>query len=70
MTGTLVAHGYSLADAQQAALGLVNQVLTEQVSAKGFDDTFGLLLIVSLMMIPTLLLLRAPKPGAAAVSMH
>jgi DHA2 family multidrug resistance protein len=66
MSGALVTHGYSAVQAQHAALGLIDQILTQQVMAKAFDDTFGLLLVVSLAMIPTLLLLRAPKPGASA----
>jgi DHA2 family multidrug resistance protein len=70
MSGVLVNHGYSIADAQHAALGLVDQALTQQVAAKAFNDTFGLLLVVSLAMIPTLLTLRKPKPGASAAPMH
>jgi MFS transporter, DHA2 family, multidrug resistance protein len=71
MTGALVTQGYSFADAQHAALGMIDQIMTQQVSAKSFDDTFGFLMIVSILMIPTLLLLRAPKPGAATeVAMH
>ena len=66
----LIGHGASAADAQTGALGLINSTLTQQVSVKSFNDTFTFLLIVSLLMIPTLLLLRKPKAGTAAVAMH
>jgi DHA2 family multidrug resistance protein len=71
LTGALVSHGYSAADASRAALGIVDQTLTQQVGAIGFNDTFSLLFVVSILMIPTLLILRKPKPGAgASVAMH
>jgi DHA2 family multidrug resistance protein len=71
MSGALVSHGYSLANAQHASLGLVDQLMTQQVMAKAFNDTFSLLVLVSLAMIPTLILLKKPKPGSgASAPMH
>ncbi len=70
LTGGLVAHGYSLADAQNGALGLIDRALTQQVAAMSFNDTFLALMLISLTMVPTLLLLKKPKPGAAPVAMH
>ncbi len=71
LTGALVAHGYGHAVAQQGALGLMDQTLTQQVAALSFNGTFQLLMLISVAMLPTLLLLRKPKPGAAAsAAMH
>jgi DHA2 family multidrug resistance protein len=70
LSGVLVGHGFSHTDSQQSAVGLINQILMQQVSAKSFDDTFILLMVVSILMIPTLIMLKKPKPGAAAAPMH
>lgn len=70
LVGALTAHGYSLADARTGALGLIDRALTQQVAAMSFNDTFLVLMLVSLAMAPTLLLLKKPKPGAAPVAMH
>ena len=70
LTGTLAGHGYSLADAQSGALGLIDRALTQQVAAMSFNDTFLVLMLISLTMAPTLLLLKKPKPGAAPAAMH
>ena len=65
LTGTLTNSGYSVADAQNGALGLIDQTLMRQVAAMSFNDSFLLLMLISVAMVPTLLLLRKPKPGAA-----
>jgi len=70
LVGTLTAHGYSHTDAQAGALGVIEQVLTRQVSAMSFNGSFLLLMVISAAMIPTLLLLKKPKTGAAPVAMH
>ena len=70
LTGALQTHGYSLADARHGALGIMDQILTQQVAAMSYNDTFLLLMAISVAMVPTLLLLRKPKPGAAPVAMH
>ena len=70
LTGSLTSHGYSLADARTASLGLIDRALTQQVTAMSFNDTFLVLMLISLAMAPTLLLLKKPKPGAAPVAMH
>ena len=70
LTGTLTAHGYSQPEAQIGALGLIEGALTRQVTAMSFNASFLVLMVISAAMIPTLLLLRKPKPGAAPVAMH
>ena len=70
LTETLTTHGYSLADAQHGALSLMERVLTQQAAALSFNDSFLVLMVISLAMIPTLLLLKKPKPGASAAAMH
>ncbi len=70
LTGTLMGSGYSPADAHTGALGLIDQILTQQVVALSFNNAFTLLMVISAAMIPTLLLLRKPKPGTAPAAMH
>ena len=70
LAGTLTAHGYSHADAQAGALGVIEQVITRQASALSFNGSFLLLMGISAAMLPTLLLLRKSKPGAAPAAMH
>ena len=68
--GTLVSRGYSPADAQRGALGIMEQALTRQVAAMSYNDAFFLLMFISAAMVPTLLLLNKPKAGAAPAAMH
>ena len=70
LAGTLTAHGYSHADAQAGALGVIEQVITRQASALSFNGSFLLLMGISAAMLLTLLLLRKSKPGAAPAAMH
>ncbi len=70
LTAALVGGGYSPADAQAGALGIVQQTLTQQASAMSYNDSFFLLMFISAAMVPTLLLLRKPKAGAAPAAMH
>ena len=70
LTGTLLTHGYSHAEAQAGAIGLIEGTLMRQVFAMSFNDTFLVLMLISVAMVPTLLLLKKPKPGAAPVAVH
>ena len=70
LIGTLVGGGYSPADAQAGALGIVEQTLTRQVAAMSYNDSFFLLMLISAAMVPTLLLLNKPKAGAAPAAIH
>jgi hypothetical protein len=40
------------------------------VTAMSFDNTFILLMVISVCLLPTLLLFGKPKAGAAAAAMH
>ncbi len=70
LVGTLMGSGYSPADAHTGALGVVDQILTQQVAAMSYDNAFFLLMFISAAMVPTLLLLNKPKAGAAPAAMH
>jgi len=70
LIGTLVGGGYSPADAQAGALGIIEQTLTRQAAAMSYNDSFFLLMFISAAMVPTLLLLNKPKAGAAPAAMH
>ncbi len=70
LAGALVGGGYSPADAQAGALGMIEQALTRQVVAMSYDNAFFLLMFISAAMVPTLLLLKKPKAGAAPAAMH
>ncbi len=70
LMGTLTGGGYSHADAQAGALGLIDRLLTQQVAAMSYNDAFYLLMFISAAMVPTLLLLNKPKAGAAPAAMH
>ena len=70
LMGTLVGGGYSPADAQMGALGIIEQTLTRQAAAMSYNNAFFLLMFISAAMVPTLLLLNKPKAGAAPAAMH
>jgi DHA2 family multidrug resistance protein len=70
LTQTLIGGGIGLGDAHGGALGLLDGVLQRQALAMSYNDTFLFLLAINLVSAPSLLLLRRPKPGAAAVAMH
>ncbi len=70
LVGALVAGGQSAADAQRGALALMEQTLTRQAAAMSYNDCFFLLLGISVLTLPTLLLLKKPKAGAAPPAGH
>lgn len=58
LTAGVVQHGQSLFAAQQSALAIVDQSLMQQAMAKSFNETFLLLLAVSVATAPAIFLLR------------
>ena len=66
----LSAHGYGVTEASQGALMLIDQTVMRQATMLSYNHTFLFVLFVSVATIPTLLLLRKPKPGAAPVAAH
>ena len=61
LAGALAAHGMSAADAQPAALRLLEQGLMRQAMTMSYNDAFLVMLIVNLVTLPAVLLLRRPK---------
>jgi len=71
MTGTLLGYGYSHAEAQSNAIGLISQTLTTQVAALSYNDTFEVLMLISVAMVPAILLLKKAKSGTStSAAMH
>jgi len=61
LTGALMGHGLSAADAPPAALRLLEGGLMRQAMTMSYNDAFLLMLIVNLITLPAVLLLRRPK---------
>ncbi len=61
----LMAHGYSAAQAHDAALGILNHSVQRQAQVMGFNDGFFLIGIFFVCAAPAIMLLR-PKKGAPA----
>ena len=70
VTNYFTAHGSSLAQAQQQAIGWIGQQLQAQTSLLSYVDAFWVLTLVSLAAVPLALTLRNVKLGGGAVSMH
>lgn len=68
--GYFVAHGSSLAHAQQQAIAWIGQQLRTQTSLLSYGDAFWALTLLALAAVPLALTLRKVKLGGAAVSMH
>ncbi len=66
LTGAMVGNGYSPTEAHAAAIGLINRTVQAQASVMSYNNAFILLGIAALVSLPAVLLLRKPKPGAAA----
>jgi DHA2 family multidrug resistance protein len=64
ITASLVAHGYPLASAQQAALALLDGQVTRQAAMLSYNDAWLLLLITFVVVSPAILLLRRPRPAS------
>ena len=69
-TRYFVAHGSSLAQAQQQAIGWIGQQLQAQTSLLSYVDAFWVLTLLSLAAVPLALTLRKVKLGGASASMH
>jgi DHA2 family multidrug resistance protein len=65
-----VAHGSSLAQAQQQAIGWIGQQLQAQASFMGYMDAFWVLMLISLAAVPLALSLRKVKLGGAVAAAH
>ncbi len=63
--GAMMAHGYSLAAAQTAALAIMDRLLMRQAMSMAYNDAFMMVLIVGVITLPAVLLLRKKPPTVA-----
>lgn len=70
LTGGLIGHGYGAAAAHRAALGILDQTLNLQAMTMAFNDTFYLLVFLSIVTAPVLFFIRKPAAGAQISGMH
>ncbi|BDI28550.1 EmrB/QacA family drug resistance transporter [Capsulimonas corticalis] len=70
LQGLLASQGYSAPAAYQGALHIIDQTLMREAIMLSYNHTFLFIMFVSIATIPTLLLLRKPKPGTAPAAMH
>jgi len=71
LTGLLQSHGHSIDAAKQGALGIIDQTLMREALTMAYNHSFLILLAVSVATIPTLILLKKPKPETApTAAMH
>jgi len=71
MSGALIAHGYTPAVAQKAAMGMLDQTVTRQALAMSYNDGFLLILLVFAACAPAILILRRPqRPAAPPADAH
>src|SRR5690349_20201340 len=65
LTGAFLSKGMGAAEAQRAALAVLNGQVMQQASMRSFNDAWMLLLFAFLAVSPAVLLLRRPKAGVA-----
>jgi DHA2 family multidrug resistance protein len=70
VTDYFIAHGSSLAEAQQQALTWIYQQVQNQASFLAYMDAFWVLMLISLAAVPVALTLRKVKLGGAAPAVH
>jgi MFS transporter, DHA2 family, multidrug resistance protein len=70
VTTYFVAHGSSLAQAQQQAIAWIGQTLQAQASLLAYIDVYWVLMLVSLAAVPLALTLRKVKLGGSARVAH
>ena len=70
LTGGFVARGMDALTAKTAALAAINGQVMQQAAMRSYNDAWMLLLIAFLCVSPSVLLLKRPKPGVAAVDAH
>jgi DHA2 family multidrug resistance protein len=63
----LMAQGASAADANRAAGAVLYRTLGQQAAMLSYIDVFHIMMWMVFICLPLVLLMRAPKPGAAPV---
>jgi len=68
---TLIAGGYSAADASHRAWAMVDGMVQQQASMLAFNDAFWILGMMFLLISPAIFLMRSNKPGSGeSTPMH
>jgi DHA2 family multidrug resistance protein len=68
---TLIAGGYSAADAAHRAWGMIDGMVQQQAAMLAFNDAFWILGMMFLLIAPAIFLMRANKPGEGeTTAMH
>jgi DHA2 family multidrug resistance protein len=70
LTGYLMRHGFTRADAGGAGLGVIYRQIAEQSQFLAFMDCFRVIGWITLAMIPLVLAIRRFKPSASGASVH
>ncbi len=70
VTDYFIAHGSSLAQAQQQAFAWIGQQVQLQASLLAYIDVFWTLMLVSAAAVPLALILRSTTPSAGAGAAH
>jgi len=70
LTGYLIQHGFTSADAAGAGLGVIYRQLSEQSEFLAFMDCFRVIGWITLAMIPLVLAIRKFKLGGSGTSVH
>jgi len=70
LTAGFASRGMDLLTAKNAALAAINGQVMQQAAMRSYNDAWMLLLLTFLIVSPSVLLLKRPKPGAAPVDAH
>jgi DHA2 family multidrug resistance protein len=70
LRSSFLARGSDMADATRKAYDAVWGIVQRQAAMLSYNDTFLLLAIMFIAMLPLLLLLRKPKAGGGPVMAH
>ena len=63
ITAGLVAHGYPQLEAQRAAVGVLDQLVTRQASMLAYNDAWMMIFLSFIVTAPAIFLLGKPKAG-------
>jgi DHA2 family multidrug resistance protein len=61
ITAGLIAHGYAPLEAQRAAVGVLDQIVTRQASMLAYNDAWMLILLSFIITAPAILMLGKPQ---------
>jgi DHA2 family multidrug resistance protein len=67
---TLVSKGFTVYQAQQGSMALMNQAVMRQASILAYNDAWILILMTFIVIAPAVLVIRRPEAGGPAVDAH